>query len=30
VETGHVEPRRYDILVEEDLAETAREVLEVD
>jgi hypothetical protein len=30
VETGHVEPRRSAILGEEDLAETAREVLEVD
>jgi hypothetical protein len=30
VETGHVEPRQYDILVEEELAPVAREVLEVD
>ena len=29
-ETGHVEPRQYDILVEEEYADTAREVLEVD
>jgi hypothetical protein len=29
-ETGHVEPRQYDILVEEDLAPRAREVLGVD
>jgi hypothetical protein len=29
-ETGHVEPREYDILVEEDLATRAREVLGVD
>jgi hypothetical protein len=29
-ETGHVEPRQYDILVEEDYAPKAREVLEVD
>ena len=29
-ETGHVEPRQYDILVEEDLAPAAREVLEPD
>jgi hypothetical protein len=27
-ETGHVEPRQYDILVEEDLAPAAREVLD--
>ena len=27
-ETGHVEPRQYDILVEEDYAEAARAVLE--
>jgi hypothetical protein len=27
-ETGHVEPRQYDILVEEDYAETARAILE--
>ena len=30
VETGHVEPRQYDILVEEDLAPVAREVLSAD
>lgn len=29
-ETGHVEPRQYDILVEEDLAPAAHEVLEPD
>jgi hypothetical protein len=29
-ETGHVEPRQYDILVEEDLAPAAREVLGAD
>jgi hypothetical protein len=29
-ETGHVEPRQYDILVEEDLAPAARRVLEPD
>ena len=29
-ETGHVEPRQYDILVEEDFAPKAREVLEAD
>jgi hypothetical protein len=29
-ETGHVEPRQYDILVEESLAPAAREVLEAD
>jgi hypothetical protein len=29
-ETGHVEPRQYDILVEEDFAPAAREVLDVD
>ncbi len=29
-ETGHVEPRQYDILVEEDLAPVAREVLAED
>jgi hypothetical protein len=28
--TGHVEPRQYDILVEEDLAPVARELLEAD
>jgi hypothetical protein len=28
--TGHVEPRQYDILVEEDLAPVAREVLAAD
>lgn len=27
-ETGHVEPTQYDILVEEDLAETARQTLD--
>jgi hypothetical protein len=30
LETGHVEPRQYDILVEEDLAPVAREVLDAD
>jgi hypothetical protein len=29
-DTGHVEPRQYDILVEEDLAPAAREVLATD
>jgi hypothetical protein len=29
-ETGHVAPRQYDIVVEEDLAAAAREVLEPD
>lgn len=29
-ESGHVEPRQYDILVEEELAPIAREVLEAD
>jgi hypothetical protein len=29
-ETGHVEPRQYDILVEEDLAPVARQVLGAD
>jgi hypothetical protein len=29
-ETGHVEPRQYDILVEESFAPAAREVLETD
>jgi hypothetical protein len=29
-ETGHVEPRQYDILVEEEYAPAAREVLEAD
>jgi hypothetical protein len=30
VRTGHVEPRQYDILVEEELADRAREVLGVE
>ncbi len=29
-ETGHVEPRQYDILVEEDYAPAARELLDAD
>ena len=29
-QTGHVEPRQYDILVEEQLAQEAREVLGAD
>jgi hypothetical protein len=29
-DTGHVEPRQYDILVEEELAQRAREVLDAD
>ena len=29
-DTGHVEPRQYDILVEEDLAPVARQVLGAD
>jgi hypothetical protein len=30
VQTGHVEPRQYDILVEEEFVPVAREVLDVD